>query len=108
MPIDVSTLVTITSIMFLLVFLVMFAILLVSLFRWFRRPRIYYAPIRIEDYMCPRCGSKELDIIGIRTIRCRKCGTIFTLRTTAYEEPWIIWPFFWWFPIIIPIPLKNK
>lgn len=108
MPIEVSTLVIIVSIVFLLVFLMIFLIMLVSILRWFRRPRIYYTPIRVEDYMCPRCGSKELDIIGIRTLRCRKCGTTFTLRTTPYEERYVIWPLFWWFPIIIPIPLRNR
>ncbi|MEM1586447.1 MAG: hypothetical protein QXS10_03795 [Candidatus Bathyarchaeia archaeon] len=103
MPIDVSTLVTIMGIIFLLVFLVIFLVILISFLRWFRRPRIYYAPIRVEDYMCPKCGSRDLDLIGLRTMRCRKCGTTFTLRA-AYEERWIVWPLLWWFPIIIPIP----
>jgi len=107
MAIEISALVMIISVAFLLVFLIFFLVALISFLKWLRRPRIYYAPIRVEDYMCPKCGSKELDLIGVRTLRCRRCGTIFALRG-AYEERWIIWPFFWWFPLIIPIPLKRE
>ncbi|MEM0049246.1 MAG: hypothetical protein QW424_03995 [Candidatus Bathyarchaeia archaeon] len=105
---DLSMLVAVIAVIFLVIFLIMFIMIFLSFLRWFRGPRAYYPPIKVEDYMCPRCGSKELDIIGIRTLRCRKCGTTFTLRTAAYEGRWIIWPFFWWFPIIIPIPIRNK
>lgn len=107
MPIEASTLVTILAIIILLVFLMVFLTIFISLLRWWKRPRVYYAPVRVEDYMCPKCGSKELDVVGMRTLRCRKCGTTFTLGA-AYEERCILWPFFWWFPIIIPIPLRDK
>jgi ribosomal protein L37AE/L43A len=58
------------------------------------------ADIKIEDYACPKCGSKDLELVGRRTLRCKKCGTIFTIRTYVSEEYWIVWPFFWFFPFV--------
>jgi hypothetical protein len=67
--------------------LIFFLVVLISILRWFRYPGAYYTPIRAEDYMYPRCGSKDLDVAGMRTL---KCGTTFTLRTTIFEGCWII------------------
>jgi len=100
MPIDVAILIWVVGIVSVLIFLVFFMVLLISILRWFRHPGAYYIPIRAEEYMCPRCGSKDLDAVGMRTLKCRKCGTTFTLRTTVFEGCWII-PFFWWFPITL-------
>ena len=93
----------------LLIFIFMFAIMALSLIKWFRAPAYPHIPaIKIEDYSCPKCGSKELELIGRRTLRCKKCGTTFTIQPETTEERWIIWPFFWWKPIIWPIPIKNS
>ena len=93
----------------LLIFIFMFAIMALSLIKWFRAPAYLHIPaIKIEDYSCPKCGSKELELIGRRTLRCKKCGTTFTIQPETTEERWIIWPFFWWKPIIWPIPIKNS
>lgn len=100
MPIG-STLITIIGIIFILISLIMFLMTFMLFIKWFRRLRLYYAPIKVEDYMCPKCGSKDLNAISIKTIQCKKCGTVFTLRTTTYKECWMIWPFLWWFPIIV-------
>jgi len=86
----------------------MFAIMALSLIKWFRTPT--YPPplaIKVEDYACLKCGSKEPEIVGRRTLRCKKCGTTFTIQPETTEERWIIWPFFWWIPIILPILVKN-
>jgi DNA-directed RNA polymerase subunit RPC12/RpoP len=99
-----SLLVTVILVIVLLIFIFVFAVMAVSFIRWFRAPAHPPPPaIRVEDYACPRCGSKELEIVGRRTLRCRKCGTTFTIQPEAPEERWIVWPFFWWFPIIWPI-----
>ncbi|MEM2675859.1 MAG: hypothetical protein QXT10_05140, partial [Candidatus Bathyarchaeia archaeon] len=60
-----------------------------------------------EDYACPKCGSKELELVGRRTLRCRKCGTTFTIRTGAPEVYWVFWPLFWFIPLIWWTPTKN-
>lgn len=106
---ELSTLIAVIGLVFLLIFIAFFIVIFVASLRWLKRPRVYYAPIRAEDYMCPRCGSKELEVVGVRTLRCRRCGTAFTLRVGTYEEHWVVWPFFWWFPfpIIIPVPRRE-
>jgi hypothetical protein len=43
-----------------------------------------------------------------RTLKCKKCGTTFTIQPEMAEERCIIWPFFWWIPIIWPTPVKNQ
>jgi DNA-directed RNA polymerase subunit RPC12/RpoP len=92
----------------LLMFIFMFAIVALSFIKWFRTPTYPPSPtIKIEDYSCPKCGSKELEVVGRRTLRCKKCGTTFTIQPETAEERWIVWPFFWWFPIILPIPVKK-
>ena len=93
----------------LLMFIFMFAIAALSFIKWFRTPAYPSSPtIKVEDYSCPKCGSKELEVVGRRTLRCKKCGTTFTIQPETAEERWIIWPFFWWLPIILPIPVKNQ
>jgi DNA-directed RNA polymerase subunit RPC12/RpoP len=104
-----SILATVMLIVVLLVFIFMFTIVALSFIKWFRTP-VYPTPktIRVEDYTCPKCGSKELEVVGRRTLRCKKCGTIFTIHPETVEERWIIWPFFWWFPIVLPMPVKGS
>jgi DNA-directed RNA polymerase subunit RPC12/RpoP len=93
----------------LLMFIFMFAIVALSFIKWFRTPAYPPSPtIKVEDYSCPKCGSKELEVVGRRTLRCKKCGTTFTIQPETAEERWIVWPFFCWFPIILPIPVKNS
>jgi len=104
-----SILVSAIIIIALLTFIFMFAIMILSFIRWFKAPAYRLTPvIKVEDYACPKCGSKELEIVGRRTLNCKKCGTTFTIQPETIEERWIIWPFFWWFPIIWPIPDKNQ
>jgi DNA-directed RNA polymerase subunit RPC12/RpoP len=62
----------------LLMFIFIFAIVALSFIKWFRTPTI-----KIEDYSCPKCGSKELEVVGRRTLRCKKCGTTFTIQPRA-------------------------
>jgi transposase-like protein len=81
--------------------------MVLSITRW-HKAAAYYPPLRLEEYACPKCGSKELEPIGRRTIRCKKCRTTFTIGTEATEEKWIVWPFFWWIPMIWPIPTKEN
>ncbi|MEM1574873.1 MAG: hypothetical protein QW755_01955 [Nitrososphaerota archaeon] len=61
----------------------------------------YYIPLEIEKLSCPRCSSKELEAIGYRIIKCRKCNLIFSIGGEVYYS-WFPWIFFWplWFPII--------
>jgi predicted RNA-binding Zn-ribbon protein involved in translation (DUF1610 family) len=87
----------------------MFAIFIFSFLRWCRAAPVYRLPaVRVEDYSCPKCGSKELELVGRRTIRCRKCGTTFTINPEFCGEQWFVWPFFFWFPIVWPIPIDKK
>jgi predicted RNA-binding Zn-ribbon protein involved in translation (DUF1610 family) len=91
----------------LLMFIFTFIIVIFSLIKWFRASAYLPSAIRVEDYACPKCGSKELEIVGGRTLRCRRCGTAFTIQMGIHEERWIIWPFFWWMPIIWLMPVRN-
>lgn len=86
-----SILATAMLIVVLLVFIFMFTIVALSFIKWFRTP-VYPTPqtIRVEDYACPKCGSKELEVVGRRTLRCKKCGTTFTIHPETVEERWII------------------
>jgi hypothetical protein len=102
-----ALLTTAILIMIFLIFLLIFAHIAISFVKWSRAPVYYAQLIRLDDYSCPKCSSKELELIGRRTIRCKKCGTVFTIQPeTAIEEHWIIWPF-WFFPLIWPIPSKD-
>ncbi|MEM3602831.1 MAG: hypothetical protein QXN87_09195 [Candidatus Bathyarchaeia archaeon] len=93
---------------FIFMFLFMFILTIFTFLRW-QKAAAYYTPsIKLEEYACPKCGSKELELLGRRTIKCRKCGTVFTLGAEADEERWLIWPFFWWLPIIWPMPIMKK
>jgi DNA-directed RNA polymerase subunit RPC12/RpoP len=94
-----SILATAMLIVVLLVFIFMFTIVALSFIKWFRTP-VYPTPqtIRVEDYACPKCGSKELEVVGRRTLRCKKCGITFTIHPETVEERWIIWPFSGGFP----------
>lgn len=105
MPLDASVLLWVVGIIFLVIFLVFFVTFMFFLFRWLRAPRAYHPPVRAEDYMCPRCGSKDLELLGVRTLRCRRCGTVFTLRTAVPGGYWAVWPFFWWFPMMLFLPI---
>ncbi|MDW8023393.1 MAG: hypothetical protein RMJ15_06625 [Nitrososphaerota archaeon] len=96
-----SFIVGIMVILVFALFLLTFAFMAISLFRWIKTPICYerIPAIKPEEYACPKCGSKELEPIGRRTLRCRKCGTTFTIRTGAAEVYWAIWPFLpiiWW------------
>jgi len=103
-----SILSTAILIIALLMFIFIFAVMALSIIRWFRAP-VYQPPaIRVEDYACPRCGSKDLELIGRRTLRCRKCGTVFAIQPEPAETYWVIWPFFWWIPIVWPIPIRKE
>jgi predicted RNA-binding Zn-ribbon protein involved in translation (DUF1610 family) len=109
MALEVYPLINIIVILFFVFFLLIFAFMVLSFFRWLRTPAYYerLPAIKIEEYACPKCGSKELELVGRRTIRCRKCGTTFTIRTGITEEYWVFWPFFWFFPFIWWIPKKD-
>ncbi len=102
MAFDVSLIAGIIMILVLVLFILVFAFMALSFFKWMKASAYYERSpaIKIEEYACPKCGSKELELIGRRTMRCKKCGTTFTIRTGAAEEYWIVWPFFWFFPFI--------
>jgi len=102
MAFDVSLIAGIIMILVLVLFILVFAFMALSFFKWMKASAYYERPpaIKIEEYACPKCGSKELELIGRRTMRCKKCGTTFTIRTGAAEEYWIVWPLFWFFPFI--------
>ncbi|MGQ9691723.1 MAG: hypothetical protein ACUVQY_10825 [Thermoproteota archaeon] len=94
----------------LCMFVMMFAFMVFSFMQWRRTLTYRPPPLRLEEYACPKCGSKELEQVGRRTVRCRKCGTTFTIGVEAAEERWIMWPFFWWFPfpILWPVPVRDN
>lgn len=87
---------------FLLLFILFFIIIAISIIKGFKLPSQYYVPIEIEKLSCPKCSSKELEVIGYRTIRCKKCGFIFSIGSEIIYPIWFPWIFFWplWFPII--------
>ncbi|MEM0253381.1 MAG: hypothetical protein QXK78_02350 [Candidatus Bathyarchaeia archaeon] len=103
-----SIIVTAILIIILLIFAFMLLIIALSIFRWLKTSSYQPPAIKIEDYTCPKCGSKDLELIGSRTIRCKKCGTIFTIQPETVEARWIMWPVFWWIPIIWPVPVKKE
>jgi len=103
-----SLLATAILIIALLIFLLIFAFMAISLIRWFKTPAYQPPAVKVEDYACPKCGSKDLEIVGGRTLKCRKCGTTFTIQPETTEERWIILPFFWWLPIIWPLPVEKQ
>ncbi|MBS7636778.1 hypothetical protein KEJ37_05530 [Candidatus Bathyarchaeota archaeon] len=102
-----SVLATAILVIALLIFLFMFVMVALTFFRGFRVPAYQPPAIKVEDYACPKCGSKDLELVGRRTLRCRKCGTTFTIQPEKAEVHWIFWPFFWWIPIIWPIPTRK-
>lgn len=108
---DIQTIITILILsMVLCMFIFMFVLMALSITRWHRAAVYHPPPIKIEEYTCPKCGSKELELVGRRTLRCRKCGTTFTIGVET-EGRWIVWPFwpiFWWIPITWPIPVKEN
>ncbi|MEM3703362.1 MAG: hypothetical protein QXX79_02925, partial [Candidatus Bathyarchaeia archaeon] len=109
MALEISILIDIIIVFILVLFLLTFAFMVFSFLRWFKVSAYpeRVSAIKIEDYACPKCGSKDLELIGSRTIRCKKCGTIFTIRTGATQEGWVmVWPFFWFLPFIWPIPSR--
>jgi hypothetical protein len=62
-----SVLVNAILIIALLIFIFIFAIMALSFTRWFKAPAYPLPPaIKVEDYACPKCGSKELEIVGRR------------------------------------------
>jgi DNA-directed RNA polymerase subunit RPC12/RpoP len=95
-------------IVFLFIFLFTFTLTIFTFFRWHKAAACYTPSIKLEEYACPKCGSKELELLGRRTIKCKKCGTTFTLGVETAEERWVIWPFFWWLPLIWPIPVRKE
>jgi rubredoxin len=103
-----SILITAILIITLLMFVFVFAIVLFSFIKWSKLQGYRPPAIRVEDYACPKCGSKKLEMVGGRTLRCKKCGTVFSIQTGTEEERWIIWPFFLWLPIILPILTKGS
>jgi len=106
---DISVFEAVIIVLFLAVFLLIFAIFVFSFLRWCRAAPVCRLPaVRVEDYFCPKCGLKELELVGGRTMRCRKCGTTFTINPEFCGEQWFIWPFFFWFPIVWPIPIDRK
>jgi len=93
-----------------LTFLVIFAFFIYSYYRWFKQigKHVRYSSIiKLEDYSCPKCGSNGLELISQRAIRCKKCGTTFTVYPLEPEEL-VIFPFFWWFPIFLPMSFLLK
>jgi len=88
---DISGFAAVLTILFLAMFLLMFATFFFSFVRWCRAGPVYrLPPVRVEDYTCPKCGSRELELVGRRTMRCRRCGTTFTINPEVYEERWFI------------------
>ncbi|MEM2928053.1 MAG: hypothetical protein QXP60_03715 [Nitrososphaerota archaeon] len=94
-----TIIVIITLIIFLLTFIMFFILIMISIIKGFKIS--YHTPMEIEKLSCPRCSSKELEAIGYRTIKCRKCGFIFSIGGEVYYG-WFPWIFFWplWFSII--------
>ncbi|MEM1565357.1 MAG: hypothetical protein QXQ08_05220 [Candidatus Bathyarchaeia archaeon] len=103
-----SVLATMILIIVLLMFLFIFGIVAFTFLQWIKTPTYQPPAIKVEDYSCPKCGSKDLERIGRRTLRCRRCGTTFTIQPETSETHFIVWPFFWWIPIIWPVPFKKR
>lgn len=103
-----SVLATAILIIALLIFVLMFAFIALTFIRGFRMQAYQPTTIRVEDYACPKCGSKDLEPIGRRTLRCKRCGTTFTIQPETAEVHWMVWPFFWWIPILWPIPVRKN
>ena len=113
MALETLDLINIVALLTFILFLLVFVLTIISFFRWLRVPFYYdrIPTIRVEDYICPKCGSKELELVGRRTMRCRKCNTTFTIHTSTAEEyliVWPFWPFFWFFPFIWWVPAKRS
>jgi len=103
----------ILSLGIVILFLVMAAFMLLTLFRAWRAPRIYYPPRPgarelVKELMCPKCGLKELEPISYYMIRCRSCGFVFSVGREAaypYYPGWWFWPLFGWWPFLWIWPL---
>lgn len=102
-----SILATAIFIIILLLFVFLFMVMALSLAGWFKAPAYQPPAIKVEDYSCPKCGSKELEIVGRRTLKCKKCGTTFTIQAETGTSL-MVWPFFWWIPMIWPIPVEKR
>ncbi|MEM1566291.1 MAG: hypothetical protein QW510_04285 [Candidatus Bathyarchaeia archaeon] len=99
-----SLLATIVLVIALVMFLFIFVIIALSLLRWIKTPMYHPPAIRVEDYLCPKCGSKKLELVGRRTLRCKRCGTTFTIQPETTETHLTVLPFFRWIPIFCPFP----
>jgi len=71
MAFDVSLVASIITILVLVLFLLIFAFMAISFFKWMKASAHYerLQAIKIEEYACPKCGLKELELIGRRTTR---------------------------------------
>lgn len=103
----------IVIVLFMLMFMLTFIMMLYMMLKGLKRFRVYYPPRRTineisKGLMCPRCGSKELKSIGYYTLKCDKCGFIFTV---GFREGVWISPLFLFFPVFwpfIPIIIWKK
>jgi len=92
---------------FIIFFLVIFSLMTIFIFLMvykILRYRYFLPPITLEsikDLCCPKCTSKELELIGYRTIKCKKCAFTFNIGPSApYSIWWFgLWPLFWVWPI---------
>jgi hypothetical protein len=60
-----------------------------SFIKWFRTST--YRPssaIKVEDYSCPKYGSKELELVGRRTLKCVKNAEQRLQYNRTDEERW--------------------
>ncbi|MFQ6077212.1 MAG: hypothetical protein ACE5Z5_13955, partial [Candidatus Bathyarchaeia archaeon] len=62
-----------------------------------------------KQLMCPKCGSKDLELVGYYTIRCKKCAFMYSIgRERVYYYPGIwLWPMVWW-PFFWVWPLRIR
>jgi len=95
---------------FMIIFASTFILMLYIMFKGVKWIKAYHPPPKAMDeiyreLMCPKCGSKDLKPIGYYTLKCEKCGFIFTIgfRGGFWIPPLFLWlPIFWPFiPIII-------
>jgi ribosomal protein L37AE/L43A len=51
----------------------------------FRTSAYRVATIKVEDHSCPKCGSKEPELVGRRTLRCKKMRN--NIHNPARKQP---------------------
>ncbi|MEM4700635.1 MAG: hypothetical protein QXZ51_00650 [Candidatus Bathyarchaeia archaeon] len=69
MAFGISFIANIIIILMLVLFLLIFAFMTLSFLKWMKASYYERPPaIKIEEYACPKCGSKELELIGRRTL----------------------------------------